>query len=69
MDIFSANDFRAFVNENVTDEHIIEEVSTMTNKHLEEMIVPHINKDALSKVIAQAFRNTINEIHTQDAQS
>ena len=66
MDIFGANDFRTFVNNNVTDEQLKEQVATMTNKHLEEVIIPHIDRKALNEVIVQAFYDTINEIENDE---
>lgn len=62
MEIFNANSFRTFVNENVEDQDIIDEVATLTNKHLEDIIIPHIDKESLSKIINQAFSSTVDNM-------
>lgn len=65
MDIFNANDFREFVNNNVDDQDIVEEVATLTNKHLEEIIAVYIDKEALSQLARKTFQNTVNGMKQQ----
>lgn len=66
MKMFNANDFRDFVNKNIRDENILEKVQMITNKHLEELIEPNINRTEISKVIEQAFIKTIDDIRNID---
>lgn len=65
MDIFNANDFREFVNNNVDDQDIVEEVATLTNKHLEEIIAVYIDKEALSQLARKTFQDTVNGMKQQ----
>lgn len=65
MDIFNANDFREFVNNNVDDQDIVEEVATLTNKHLEEIIAVYINKEALSQLARKTFQDTVDSMKQQ----
>lgn len=66
LKIFNANDFRDFVNKNIRDEEILEKVQMITNKHLEELIEPNVNRTEISKVIEQAFIKTIDDIRNLD---
>lgn len=65
MDIFNANDFREFVNNNVDDKDIVEEVATLTNKQLEEIIAVYIDKEALSQIARKTFQDTVDGIKQQ----
>jgi len=62
MDIFNANDFREFVNNNVDDENIVKEVATLTNKHLEEIIAVYIDKEAISQLARKTFQDTVDSM-------
>ena len=65
MDIFNANDFREFVNNNVDDQDVVEEVATLTNKHLEEIIAVYIDKEALSELARKTFQDTVDSMKQQ----
>ena len=64
--MFDANDFRYFVNENIRDEEILEKVQMITNKNLEELIEPNVNRTEISKIMEQAFIKTIDDIRNLD---
>ena len=64
--MFDANDFRDFVNENIRDEEILEKVQMITNKNLEELIEPNVNRTEISKIMEQAFIKTIDDIRNLD---
>ena len=64
--MFDANDFRDFVNENIRDEEILEKVQMITNKNLEELIEPNVNRTEISKIMEQPFIKTIDDIRNLD---
>lgn len=66
MEMFSANDFREFVDNHIEDEELRTQVSTMTNKQLEDLIEQHIDFDALSEVAARIFTQVAKTIQEQE---
>lgn len=66
MEMFSANDFREFVDNHIEDEELRTQVSTMTNKQLEDLIEQHIDVDTLSEIAAKIFTQVVKTIQEQE---